>query len=239
MTKVGLATFSLTYSTVSRDDIRTFFLECLNQIEKLDEKVTTVLKSKGIYVRPPYISPPPPENIEFVSSLKFLSGGFFGFAPKRPLIAVEIAHLFMNAQTNGLGKALLLDLSQVAQSKELRKYLVRGVEISTKHVSIFSKSLEDENLPVPMTWGTDVTNSTDKTFSDKLMLFQISLLVAAGFGNYGVAAAASPRKDIAAEYIRLAGEIGQYAGDGAKMMIQNGWLEEPPHAPDQNELSKV
>ncbi|MCA0753984.1 DUF3231 family protein [Paenibacillus sp. N4] len=235
MSKVGLATYSLAFSMCSRSDIRAFFHEALTRTVALDQKVTSLLQSKGLYIRPPYISVP--NHIDFVESKSFLSGGFFGFGEKRPLTSIEIAHLFENSQTNSLGEALLLGFSQVVRSNEIRKYITRGVEISRKHIEYFDKTLKDDNLPVPMTWATDVTDSVEPPFSDKLILFHVSVLVAAGTGNYGVAASASPRKDVAMNYVRLAAEIARYAEDGAKLMIEHGWLEEPPQALNRKELT--
>ncbi|MFC5650730.1 DUF3231 family protein [Paenibacillus solisilvae] len=237
MAKVGLVTYSMTYTMASRSDIRSFFHDTLLKTVKLDQKVTEVLQSKGLYIRPPYM--PIPDGIDFVENKNFLSGGFFGFLDKRPLISIEIAHLFANAQTNGLGKTMLMGFNQVARSQEIRKYFSRGVDISTKHVKIFADILKDDELPVPMTWDSDVMDSTEAPFSDKLMLYHVSLLIAAGTGNYGIATAASPRRDVAANYIRLAAEIASYAEDGAKMLIEHGWLEEPPQAPDRKELMKT
>jgi hypothetical protein len=34
-------------------------------------------------------------------------------------------------------------------------------------------------------------------------------------------------------------EVGQYANNGAKIMINNGWLEQPPQTVDREALAKV
>jgi hypothetical protein len=34
-------------------------------------------------------------------------------------------------------------------------------------------------------------------------------------------------------------EVGQYADDGAKLIIENGWMEAPPQAEDRNKLAGV
>jgi hypothetical protein len=39
--------------------------------------------------------------------------------------------------------------------------------------------------------------------------------------------------DLAAQYHRLMAEIEQFAEDGANIMIEKGWLEQPPKAPDR------
>jgi hypothetical protein len=54
-----------------------------------------------------------------------------------------------------------------------------------------------------------------------------------------MAATASPRRDIATTYVRLSAEIANYAMEGAKLTIEHGWLEEPPHASNRKELAGV
>jgi len=63
-------------------------------------------------------------------------------------------------------------------------------------------------------------------------------LNAGGIGYYGKSLATSPRRDLSANYVRLTAEIGHYADDGVDIMIQNGWLEQPPQAVDRDQLSK-
>lgn len=235
ISKVGLATFGMAYTMTSRSDVRKFFHDCILEAISLDEIVTEGMLSKGINIRPPFLSYS--DHIEFVSDKSFLSGGFFGFGSKRPLLSIEIGHLFANVLTNSLGKALLMGFSQVVRSDDIREYLISGKDISSKHMKIFSDILINEDIPSPMSWDTDVMDSTEAPFSDKLILFHISILVAAGTANYGVSAAASPRKDLATNYVRLAAEVATYAEEGALLMIKNGWLEEPPQAPDRDALT--
>lgn len=70
------------------------------------------------------------------------------------------------------------------------------------------------------------------------MMFQTTALIASGIGYYGTSMATSFRKDIAVDYIRLTAEIAKYAVDGAKIMIDYGWLETPPQAIDRDQLAK-
>lgn len=110
--------------------------------------------------------------------------------------------------------------------------------MAQKHVEIFSKYLIDEDLPAPMGWDTAITDTTAKVFSDKLIMFHVSGMIAAGVGNYGAAMAASPRRDIGARYASLVPEITLYAEDCANLMIKQGWMEEPPQADDRDLLIK-
>ncbi|MGF7029501.1 hypothetical protein J2T17_000406 [Paenibacillus mucilaginosus] len=87
-----------------------------------------------------------------------------------------------------------------------------------------------------MSWDTHVSNMTEPGFSDKLIMFHMTLLAAAGLGNYGASASATMRADIAADYLRLAAEISLFTKDGADLMIRRGWMEQPPQASDRRKL---
>lgn len=128
--------------------------------------------------------------------------------------------------------------SQVAKDKDVRQFLQRGIDIAKKHVKIFGGKLEDSNLPVPMSWDSDISTSTTYTFSDKLMMFYTSALIALSVNYYGTAIAESPRVDLGVMYNRLSMEIQLYAEDGANLMIKNKWIEQPPMAPDRKDLAE-
>ncbi|WP_353050342.1 DUF3231 family protein [Bacillus sp. ISL-45] len=233
MARGGLAVYGFLQPHVFREDILSFYTKCLKSTIELNNEATKLLQEKGLLVRPAYI--PYPDKNEFIHKQSFLSD-FMG--SKRTLTAMEITHLYANIQTNKLGEALAIGFSQVAKSNKVQNYLLRGKEVAEKHIKIFSGFLRDENLPVPMTWDHEISKSKESPFSDKLMMFHFGLMNFSGSGNYGMSIAASQRKDIAAIYARLNGEILLYAEDGANIMIHEGWLEQPPLAADRNDLAK-
>jgi hypothetical protein len=223
----------LALGVVTREDVFTFHNEVLDSSVKLQYLSRELMLRQGTYVRPPFVSTP--DKVDFVEDQQFL-GGILG--KKRPLTTVEITHLFINVQTNAIGKTLILGFAQVAQKKEVIQYLLRGKQLAQKHIDIFSDILKKADLPAPMSWDTAVTDSTKPIFSDKLIMFHVTAMIAAGIGNYGTAMAASPRKDIAIKYASLIPEISLYAEDGANIMIKNEWLEEPPQTDDRKKLAK-
>lgn len=231
--KIDLQTYSVSLSFAVREDIFSYYSECLFECKELLKKARELLLSKGIYTRSPYL--PIPEHVDFVKDPSFLTG-FFG--KKRPLTALEITNLYGNFQRNALGEATLMGFSQVATDKEVINYLIRGKEIASKHCSIFAELLRDNDLPVPMGWGSEVMDSTGNTFSDKLMIFYTTALIALGVGYYGISVSTSQRRDIGLMYNRLVVEVQNYSEDGANLLIKNGWLEEPPRALDRDELAK-
>jgi hypothetical protein len=228
MCKLGLNAYSVAVSLSTRKDIHAYNSERLREFIEWHSMANDVLLSKGLYVRPPSI--PTQDKVSFVHSNNFLQGWF---GKQRPLLSLEITNLFENTQRNALGVATLIGFSQVAESKAVASFMVRGKEIAAKHVEIFGSILREDDIPVPMTWDSEVTTSNVAPFSDKLMMAQTTALIAIGLGYYGTSMATSPRHDIATHYVRLMAEIGKYADDGAKIMIKNGWLEQPPIAPDE------
>lgn len=230
---IALQGYSINLSTAVRADIYSYFSECITQLMNFLREVKELLLSKGLYIRDPYI--PIPEKIDFVKKQSFFKGVF---GEKRPLTGLEITQLFLNFQRNAFGAATLLGFSQVAQSKEVAEFLMRGKDIAKKHCAVFARILFEDDHPVPMASDTTVTDSTSFTFSDKLMMFYTTSLTALGLGFYSTSMALSPRRDLAVDYVRLSAEIATYAEDGAKIMIRNGWLEQPPMAADRDELVK-
>ncbi|MDD4239060.1 MAG: DUF3231 family protein [Desulfotomaculaceae bacterium] len=65
-----------------------------------------------------------------------------------------------------------------------------------------------------------------------LLIFSLQ----AGITNTAVSLASSPRLDLALMYGRLIVQTADFANDGIKIMIDNGWLEEPPRYVDRSEL---
>ncbi|MCM3571400.1 DUF3231 family protein [Neobacillus mesonae] len=231
--QIALQGYSVNLGLAVREDVYNHFNQCISQLTSFMRKLINLLLSKGLYIRSPYL--PIPQNIDFVKKQSFLKG-FLG--EKRPLTGTEITNLFTNFQRNAFGVATLTGFSQAAQSKEVVKYLIRGKEIAKKHCDILGTILREDDLPVPMTWHSEVTYSTDPVFSDKLMMFFTTTLIALSIGFYGTSMAVSPRKDLSLLYVRLSAEIAKYAEDGANILIENGWLEQPPMAPDRDELAK-
>ncbi|HET7577725.1 MAG TPA: DUF3231 family protein [Bacillales bacterium] len=228
--KLGLNAMSVAVSLSTRSDIYNHFAECLKEYIQLHKQTTDLLLSKGLYIRSPHL--PTPRGVDFVDKKRFLSG----FGNQRPLVSLEVANLFDNIQRNALGASTVMGFSQVAKSRKIAKYMVKGKEIAEKHVEIFGSELRKDDLNVPMSWDLDVTDSTVSPFSDKLMMFHTTALIAIGIGYYGTSMATSLRSDLTADYARLMAEISKYAAEGATLMIENGWMEEPPQAADRHEL---
>ncbi|TRZ38586.1 DUF3231 family protein [Niallia circulans] len=233
MYKLGLIFYSITLPNTTRLDIRQFITESMRDAANYSNQVTEVMLETGIYVRPPNI--PTMNTQEMVERQSFFNG-FFG--DKRTLTGIEISQLFANIQFNTIKTVLLLAFSQVAESNEIRSYFIRGKHINIKQNTVFSNVLKQEDLPLTMPSQFNVTTTNIPPFSDKLMLFHISNLSSAKLRNFGDSIAVSPRHDLGSIYFRLMVETSNYAEDGGNLLIENNWMEKPPHNVDRNLLAK-
>ena len=230
--QMGMMSYGLSLANSSRNDVLTYYSECLRSSIDLFLMATHTLQSKGLLTRAPYYTSE--YKVDFVKSQNFITGWF---EQKRALSSLEVSNLAFNIQRNEIGRALVMGFSQVANDEKVRKYMLRGRDIAEKHISVFGEILKTSHLPTAMSWDMLPNDSTTPPFSEKLMMFHITELNAIGISNYGIALSTSARKDIQMAYIRLTAEIADYAEEGAKILIDKGWMEQPPLASDREKLA--
>jgi len=120
--------------------------------------------------------------------------------------------------------------AQVAKESDVKKYFTRGKELAKEIVSMMSNLLLDSDIPAPSTWAGMVIDSTIPPFSDKLMMYNTSLLSNFGLGSNSIGAAFSFRSDLLLNMGSIMAKTYDFAKDGGKILIKYGWLEEPPSA---------
>lgn len=231
MGRTGLNSYSLAKSVSARKDIRYLFKQFYDHTETLYDQNVELMQEKGVFIRAPYISYP--DKIEYITDRSFI-GGLLG--NRRPLLGVEIAHIGINIEVANVAKTILLGFSQVAQSKKISDYFKDGYELGKKMVEDFMVKLKEDDNSYPSTWDSTITNSTDAPFSDKLMLFHTNAQSAIGIGDFGLAIAASLRKDLTVTYESYLLKVGAYAEEGVRNLIDHGWFEKPPQSIDRESL---
>jgi hypothetical protein len=231
---IGLDAYSLSLAIATRSDVFGYFSQCMEDSKKLLEKANNVLLSKGLYIKAPYVTTP--KKVHFVEKQSFLTGWF---GERRSLTTIEVSNLYGNLQRNVLAMTTFIGFSQVAKSKDLASLLLRGKEIASKHIDIYSTVLKENDLPASMSWDNQVLDSTVSPFSDKLILFHVNSLAIGAIGYYGTSLASSSRRDLSAHYMRILVEVLKYTEDAAELLIENGWMEQPPIVVDHDKLAKT
>ncbi|NMH69319.1 DUF3231 family protein [Bacillus sp. RO3] len=231
--RLNLLLFANALTVSFREDIRRYFDECMNDSSELYQDAMNSMLAKGLLIRAPFI--PIPDKVTFIQSKDFLHKLI---GKQRPMTSTEITSMYVNLDSNQLGKSLMMGFSQAVKSKELKKYMVRGRDISQKNVTVLQDLLTNDHLPSPQLWDPEVLNSKTAPFSEKLMLYHVALANAGSLVNYGMGITSTYRDDISLDISRLVVEIAQFSKDGVNMLIEKGWMEQPPMAADRDELAK-
>ena len=233
MTLHGLLGHTTSLGVSVRKDLRDFYDSCDNDAKRMYHQTIELLLEKGNFQRDPLFYPA--KNPEFISSQDF-TDGFFGKG--RRLTATEIISISFNLKKSIMAKTLSIAFSQVAQTKEVRKFLEDSEKTSDGQIQALSKIMHTDNLPVPKSWETEVTTSTDSPFSDKLMLYHIGFLFQAAQAYHGAGLASAMRTDLVATYESTILKTLMVTKKWFDLMVQNKWLEQPPLAPNRKEIAK-
>ncbi|PLS08340.1 DUF3231 family protein [Neobacillus cucumis] len=233
MTIHGLLGHSTALGISVRKDLRDFYDACDNDAKKLYHQTIELLLEKGLFQRDPlYYSYDHPEYI----LSKDFKDGYFGKG--RTLSATEIISISLNLKKSIMAKTLSIAFSQVAKSKEVKKFLKDSVKTADGQIKAFAKIMQADNLPVPKSWETEVSMSTDSPFSEKLLMYHMGFLFQAAQNYHGAGLALSMRTDLVTTYESTILQNLMVTKSWFDIMVKNRWLEQPPLAPNRTERAK-
>jgi len=147
---------------------------------------------------------------------------------KRPMLLNEDTQLFGITYSNIVGRAIATAFGQVSQNEKISHYFFEGMDMSSKIITELTDVFSADEIPIPSSSDSFVTDSTIAPFSEKLMLTHMLVLAASGVASLGMAISESLRVDLYAKYLKYTAQIMKYAQEGATIMIENQWLEQPP-----------
>ncbi|MDP4108153.1 MAG: DUF3231 family protein [Bacillota bacterium] len=233
MTIHGLLGHTTALSVSVRKDLREFYNSCDNDAKRMYDLTIELLLKKGKFQRDPYFYPK--ENPEYISTKDF-TDGFFGKG--RLLSATEIISISLNIKKSIMAKTLSIGFSQVAGSEEIRTFFEEIGKKADENIQALASILHKDNLPVPMSWESEVTTSQDSPFSDKLMLYHMGFLGQTAQVYYGTGLAGAMRTDLAVVYEKTILKTLTLTKNWFDIMVENKWLEQPPLAPNRKELAQ-
>lgn len=220
---MGMHTLNLTMAY--REDIIQLFRELTIKTQSYYDRCTSYLLKKGLLTRAPFVSVT--NSVEFVTNKDYL-GGINPLKEKRPLTTVEIAHIYHAIESNRVGMKMIFGFAQCAKEVEVSKYFTKGGELAKEMIFELGSIMEQSDIPVPAPAGGNYTTSKVPPFSDKIMMYCISLFCSFSLGGNSLGTAFSLRNDIPAKLSIFMKDIFEYAHEGAKIMIRHGYMEEPP-----------
>jgi len=213
--------YNLCYTTAINPEVKAFYKKLLNETIELMDMLNELYIKMGMHK--PLILIPKSETVEKVNKQFFL--GFFH--ENRPLSAPEVYQLTNNYLSTEIFRELLRSCCQT-NTIELKEHFERGKKICTKHLKTIQKKLEKDEIPHLPTWEFEVDTEGNAPFSDRLMLFKVSLIAGAAGGRFGVSASATLRKDLGISFLKMMGEILIFAEDTGNLLIKYKMLDQPP-----------
>ncbi|WP_096200067.1 DUF3231 family protein [Bacillus sp. FJAT-45350] len=235
--EISMALHSLNITMSYREDIVIIFKDLTAITQKYYNLCTQYLLEKGMLARPPYVSTP--KSVEFVKDTTYLGGLTINpFSEKRPLNTVEVAHLHHAIESNLTGMQMIIGFAQCANETEVINFFNEGSELAKSIIKELSETLLQSDIQIPVQSGGNPTRSTVAPFSDKLMMYCTSLFCSFSMGSNSLGTAFSLRNDLPAKMMIFTKDIFEYAHKGGKIMIKNGWMEEPPQMEEREQIIK-
>ena len=217
----ALPVYGLSLSTSINPEVRDFYKKILNKTAQLVDMCMTLMVKHELNQPMVYI---PKQELHKIEQQSYL-GKLFG--RNRPLVAPEVLQLQTTFQSTDIFRLILQSFCQT-KSSELSTHFERGVKMCNDQLSEIVHIFEKYELPRLKTFDSDVYTDLEAPFSDRLMLFKISMITSANASKYGAAASATLRKDIGATFVKLAGQVLLYAEDTGNLLIKHRMLDEAP-----------
>ncbi|WP_449537647.1 DUF3231 family protein [Ferdinandcohnia sp. Marseille-Q9671] len=231
--EVSMGLYTLGLNMTYNKQVMSIYEGLTTVTQKIYKLSTTYLLDKGILSMPPKVTMP--QQTEFIKSKKYMEG-FNLLGDKRSLNDLEVGIIHHNLEANNIGMQLITGFAQVAQTKEVKQYFVKGVQLAKKQIKVMEDILLKADVHLSATSGATVTTSTVPPFSDKLMMHCIYILNGFSIVGAGSGAYFSMRHDLAMKTMLLAKDVYTYAQEGIEIKIKNGWFEEPPQMEDRTQI---
>jgi hypothetical protein len=230
---VGLTNYGMALSLSPRQDIRKFFTDAMISSIDLSNKIDDTALEKGIYLRTPNI--PATQKVEFAED-KSIMGKIIGH--KRPLTTLEITSIFDCSMVNLISEAQFLGMAQTIEDTRLKDFVSRARKTLKEQAETLNELLHKEDLPFPPSLESEVLNSSESTFSDRLSMFFCFATLADVLNIFSIGKVGAMRKDVFMTLSELSSEVLLLIKDATDLMLERNWFEEMPKNIDREHITR-
>lgn len=229
ITMLSMITYPSALSDSTRKDIRALFQGSIEFVLQIQNEMTELMLSKGVYLKPPQVAMD--HTIDMVGHMNYLNGLFGG---SRPVNAAEIANLTRIIHRAQFSKMVLVTFGKLAKTKDLKQHFSKGNQALEKVTSTLQEVFDKENIPISASGDFNIYDVKDSPFSDKLMMFFVNTCLGMFcFIMINQALTSSLRSDIVTKFTNISDEMKKFYGKGLILTITEKWLEQPPQTIDR------
>lgn len=231
--EISMGMYVLHMTISYREDIVKLYKQLTEITQFYYNQFTQYLLEEGLLPRPTFVNMP--KSVDDLDDKSYLKGSNL-LRSKRDLNVVEFGLLYHAVETNITGMQLMTGFAQCSKDKEIKKYFIKGKELSKEILNETVDILLQSDIQPPATPGGTITSSKEAPFSEKLMLYCTYLLCSFSIGGNGFGAGLSLRNDLNVKFGIFGKDTYEFMREGVKIMISNGMMEEPPRM-DINHLN--
>jgi hypothetical protein len=89
---------------------------------------------------------------------------------------------------------------------------------------------------MPIDWRSEITDSTESPFSDRLMLFHKMFDITYSVTANGFALGNCTRTDLVTAFVKATIDLKALGKDGMDLLVENGWMEDIPLVADREKI---
>ncbi|MBS2967872.1 DUF3231 family protein [Metabacillus sp. KIGAM252] len=223
--QISMGMYVLHMTISYREDIIEYYRQLTDLTQTYYEKFTQYLLKKELLSYPNYSTMP--KSVGYITDQSYTKGTNL-FGEKRPLNTIEFGMMYHSIETNIFGMQLMKAFAQCTKDEEVKKYFISGHELAKEILKETNEILLADDIQPPAASGGTLTGSTAAPFSEYLMLYCTYLLGGFGLGGQGFSSVFILRNDLRAKSAVFAKDTYEYTMAGAKLMMDKGWMEEPP-----------
>ena len=222
-------TRALGFST--REDVRNYLSECLEDAVQLNGKVIDLMLNKGIYWRTPSL--PAPKSNEKIQKSSYLDGWL---GDTRPMNSMEIANLYVVIELLIMIETICIGFAQMSEEKNMTELFLSGGTLAKNQYHSLYELLTKDGLPIPPSYTSEMTDSNTRVFSDRIMVSHLAGLIGSLISQYGFALGSVMKHDLLATYTSLISKAGAFAEKLTRILIDKEWLEKVPGAISRKDI---
>ncbi|KZZ84400.1 DUF3231 family protein [Bacillus sp. SJS] len=223
--QISMGMYVLHMTVSYREDVIDYYKQLTDLTQTYYDKFTHYLLKKDLLPHPNYGSIP--KSGGYITDKSYTKGTNF-FGEKRLINAIEFGMLYHSIETNVFAVRLMKAFAQCSEDNEVKKYFIKGHDLAKEILKETNEILLTDDIQPPAASGGILTGSTAAPFSEYLMLYCTYLLGGFGLGGQGFSSVFILRNDLSAKSAIFAKDTYEFTMAGAKLMMEKGWMEEPP-----------